>query len=144
MTEPTEPPRGAFDWLVHKPIEHEFQIPLPKAEPGVEQTLRVVITAKATVAPNRAWAGFIVIWTTFVLALLAAIAANTAHGAEPGRWDWTSRTWESQDAQQGARDWGALQPGRTTTYAPWQGPGGQQGRCAFWRWRGEIQMRCSE
>lgn len=136
MTEPTPKP-GAFDWMVSAPVVSEFHVPLPKPTPGVEQTLRVVITAKATVTPSRGWGTFIALAVAAIASLLLLIAINTAHGAEPSRWD----GWESRQAGQ---DWGALQPGRTTTYAPWQGPGGQRGRCAIYQWRQETTATCTD
>jgi hypothetical protein len=102
---PPEPPkRGSFNWLLGDidPVVSEFHVPFPKPEPGVEQTLRVVITAKATVSPNRAWGFFIMVAVCLIVGLLAMIAANTAHGAEAGRWDGLG---ERPDQ----RDWGALQ-----------------------------------
>ena len=130
MTEPTGPEPGSFDWLLPK-VEHEFQIPLPKPENGVEQTLRVVITARATVSPSYGWGVFIVLWAAIVVGLLAAIAlyTGTAHGAET--WD----DWRT-------RQWGVQRPGETTTYQPYQRPDGTIGRCAVWQWRNEPVMKC--
>jgi hypothetical protein len=137
MTEVPETPRGGFDWLLAKPVVHEFQVPLPNAEPGVEQTLKVVITAKATVTPNRSWGTFLVVWASIVVGLMAAIAINTAHGA----------TWEDQNAQRrapawGQQNWAQPEPGVTTTYRDTVAPDGSAGRCALYQWRGEPRIDC--
>jgi hypothetical protein len=132
QTEPTGPPRGSFDWLLPQ-VEHEFQMPLPKPEPGVDQTLRVVITARATVTPSRLWAMFILTWAGIVGGLLVAIALNTAHGTE---------TWLKADPWKHGSDWGQQEPGRTTTYRDVTGPDGRHHRCAISQWRGEPVMQC--
>jgi hypothetical protein len=68
-----------------------------------------------------------------VITLLIMIAANTAHAA-----NWTG--WHSE---RDAPAWGQMEPGRTTTYVPWQKPDGTTGRCAVYQWRGEPTLgRC--
>jgi hypothetical protein len=65
-----------------------------------------------------------------IIAALAMLCAAQAHAAE---------TWDHRDDGQA---WGQQQPGRTTTYHPYQRQDGTIGRCAVWQWRGEPVMRC--
>jgi hypothetical protein len=64
--------------------------------------------------------------------VLALLAAPGAHAG----------TWEDQNAQRRAPAWGSQDPGRTTTYHPYQRQDGTTGRCAVSQWRGEPVMRC--
>jgi len=76
MTEPTPPP-GSFDWIVGGTALHAVDVPL--AEGSQVRTLRVEITARARVAPNRPWGYILLGWGLMVLALLGVIAINPAH-----------------------------------------------------------------
>jgi hypothetical protein len=127
MMSDEQPPKGKYDWMLGEPIQHTVEVPLPPGSPGYLTTLRVEITARARIYPSRGWAIAIIVWGLLVLLLLAR-----AHAA----------TWEDQNAQRRAPAWGAQDPGRVTTYHPYQKPDGTVGRCAVWQWRGEPQMRC--
>jgi|SRR6478736_564017 len=124
MTDPTPPP-GSYNWMLGEPLTHTVEVPVP----GSNATLRVEITARARIYPSRGWAIAIIIWGLLVLLLL-----NRAHAASPWGNDWHS--------DRSAPAWGAQDPGRTTTYHPYQRQDGTTGRCAVYQWRNEPVMKC--
>lgn len=136
---PLEPPPGAYDWIVGGSKTHQVDVPLNVD--GSIRVLRVEITARARVSPNRPWGYIVLIWGMLVLGLLLALVLRPANAhAQSQQW----RTWRdgpntyTTGPETMSRSW----RDGPNVYTETQHRDGTKERCRSWRDGPNAYTRC--
>ena len=135
--EPSGPLPGAYDWLVGGTRAHTVEVPIETN--GTIRVLRVDLTARARVSPNRPWGYIILIWGMLMLGLLLGLVLKPAN-AQSQQW----RTWRNgpntytTGPETMSRSW----RDGPNVYTETQHRDGTKERCRSWREGPNAYTRC--
>lgn len=134
---PAPPPQpGSYDWIVGGTSPHAVDVPFEFN--GQIRVLRVEITAKARVSPNRPWGYIVLVWGIAVIGLLLAIALKPAHAADQWRTTTIGPNTYTTGPDTRARTWTT----GPNTYTETEHRDGTKERCRTWTTGPNTYTRC--